>query len=434
MYASIKLKNFKCFRDEIITFRSGRNEVLDEIHLIGDNSSGKSSILSAFAFIMELTIMRHFDCVSKVDSKPQAKIPLTLAGVVSKYKTYNQISCLEVVYEIVINRDKYFYKLKFNGNNELVKESLTKDNGEKSLLIFSNDSERFELGYGVILKDDIHLLEREYRANHKKFTLLSLIHYLHVSKTLRLKGSIFHFVDFINLQQIHTDLHNHDEYFSFDKEYFNSPTHGTCNYHFTHFLNASAILMTAFLKVVHPKITNVKYVFEKQDKNEYTYEMYIIEEHNGYKNRLDRHSWPQSYTKSVRLCNAISDAYFNRVIVWDDIASNYHLDTLNQMLMAFRQYSKRQLIFSSSSSIHLNNVPAQSIFLVKYEDGRHFVENLALDHDYRSEHNVKSRYEKGLYQAEKIEKDPRLFKLIEWFTKHAISYGDNQQLKHDEKV
>ena len=59
MYGSIKLKNFRCFDNHEIIFRDGRNKLLNNIHFIGENATGKSSILSAFSFIKELTLLNY---------------------------------------------------------------------------------------------------------------------------------------------------------------------------------------------------------------------------------------------------------------------------------------------------------------------------------------------------------------------------------------
>ncbi len=400
MYGYIHLKNFKCYEDEFINFKDSRNRVLSEIHFIGDNLSGKSSVISVFSFLQEMVMLNYNHDVARRKRlclrSRDYKLP-NMERLVRSHKNYFTEKGIELEFEIIINNNKYYYKLVFNNDNKLEYESLIKATNNNDRMLFERDENTYRSGRGVIRVSEKDKFDKHFKDNKANYTLLSMIYLKVYKEEMKSVSDIINICNFILLHHINNDSHKHLDIYNFDKDDYRSITKGVSSEAYLKVLHATEPVIKELLNSLSSDVIDVKYDVNEIEYDMYEYGLLIKQQRNEKSFWMKEEEWPPLYDVVINIVHAINSASFNGIVVLDNITNKLHYNTLKKLLVGFNKYSTGQTIFTSSSPVYLNDIEHSSIYLLKNESDKYFIQRIVDDFDYRSEHNIRSRYERGLY-------------------------------------
>lgn len=419
MYAALYLRNFKCFDTSYVSFRSRRGEILQQIHLIGDNVTGKTSFLSAFAFLKVISEdLSNFKVLENERFKDHVKLhqPKVICDRVKHCSRHGAKDGMSLGFEIVIKKTKYFYELDFDCEHQLIRESLYRVVGSTNHVVIQRDQDSFSYGKGIIKKKYDPIMNELFEIYGKDHTLLSIIQYAYSMKLIEIKDSLELILDFIFLHNINVGQHKHDDYFNFGSEFYSTHVYGIqCN-HYIKLLEASTFTMLQYLKSLFPKIHNVRYQVTPVGDNKFEYQLVIAETREHGFAELLPHEWSSSYIMALDFSSILLDSHLGCPVVFDDFGGNAHYQTKLTLIESLTANQQSQVFFTTTTTSYMNDVNQQYFYSVRYTPERgHFIENLVQAYNIRSEHNIQQRYEKGFYGQERVDFKPNYEQHHSWF-------------------
>ena len=400
MYGYIHLKNFKCYEDEFINLKDSRNRVLREVHFVGENLSGKSSLLSVFSFFQELALLNYNHNVAMTKRfclrSRGYKLPF-MKKLVAEHRNYFSDEGIELEFEIIIKNNKYYYKLAFDSDNNLEYESLVKTTSKNTRLLFARDKDTYTSGRGVIRVKDKDDFDEHFAKNKDNFTLLSMIYLKVYTGEIESSSDIHNLCSFILLHHINNDNHTHIDLYNFDKDDHRSLVKGIVSIEYLFVLESTAPVINLLLNSISDVVDDVKYEINYLEEDLIEYELLVKQRSHNNSVWLKEANWPPIYFMAIEIIDAMNDASFDGIVILDNITDKLHYNTLKKIIEGFNKHTTGQTIFTSNSSVYLNDIEHNSIFILKNKEDKYFVQSVVDDFNYRSEHNIRVRYERGVY-------------------------------------
>lgn len=417
MYSRLNLKNFRCFRDTDISFRTKKGSVKPAILIYGNNGSGKTSLMHSFSFLHQTCIQIHYN--NALGKRKSKQLPYNLEHEVKRHYLASASGTMELVYEIVLKKNIYIYELIFNDEYHLVSEALLKKEQQNYVVLFAADRYGFTMGKGTVQKQYYPMVEALYQRYFGEATLLSVFHYGQKQELFQIKKSLNTFINFVSLQHIDHAAHRHQDIFNIVENKKIEMESGIADAPTKVFITASELVMNSILRALFPNIDSIKYEFKKLRNNEYRYALNTYVKTPQGSVIATPEMLSSSYMKVLYLLHGMMDSYLGNTLIVDDVCDGFHGKTLYTLINSLFERGKGQIILSLNSNDIMNLIDPKAIYLCQIENRDVKIKSLTDIEPIRTNHNIRSRYESGIYGDSAIERIERPYIILNWYNKYV---------------
>ena len=432
MYSSIHLENFKSFDNITFDFRKNKNEAKKMIAIYGENGSGKSNFVAAFALIKQLLMNRPSrrnevsqltNLLTAIASSSFGVDSTTLEWLNEKYVKNMELSsflrlcrmkdCVEpTVVEVCffINNAEGRYTLKYD--KQIISEELyyldnkrrttlfsinKKDNDisikiDKSINSTSYANEFKELlsqywgkySFWGILLDEMILKNSTYIQNNVKSSILNVAMYF---MSTSVSSSISNDID-IDSAFVELPILPNIEFGEIEKTN-------------ERYLNLYERMLTSYLSQIYSDIVDVFYE-RKYNNNQVIYRLFVKKRIAGRVREINIDQESTGTRKLVSQLKPLVNVVNGYVSVIDEVDSNIH-DLLMKSLLESLEADipeNGQIIFTTHNTLLLESLNPNDVYIINIDaDGKKEV-NCCNDFDCKriqKTNNLRNLYLKGLF-------------------------------------
>lgn len=418
MFGSVFLRNFRCFDSERVVFKNGRGSVKDRIYLFGDNGSGKTSLLISLAFFRKLSDGYTINQIhnNRKTSKYEHKVPhFNLTDEVKANFRINAQAPMVLVYEIIVDGYTYIYELVFDNTYNLISESLVRTSSRRSVLVFCVSEDEVYLKSAISPSRNLDTLKMLVSKYKNQYTCLSLLLYSHRFSN----GHLFHprLTSLLNfIQDLHisiTNYYNYNDFFNFMLDTDLHLTRGTVSQDFKHIFEKTTPILTEIISSIFPSIVQSRYKFEYIGDNSYSFYVEHLQQNPEGVYIIPEHALPSGLRHLTDNIIEFSNALSGSTLIIDDFEGVLHLYPFQFMIDHIISKIDGQVILSCNSNDILNLVDPHSIYLSQVIKLKHSVDCIETLSPSQPNHNIRNRYESGLYGTKPRTTSPNLSSEIE---------------------
>lgn len=195
MFKRVKLVNYKCFPALDLSFTNRRGTVKPSIIIIGNNGTGKSTLVTSFVVLKNLFDGYHLGKIRlrEPERAKLQKIPnLACSKLYELFKPYYQDQDSEILFEFEIEDKDFGYEVKFNSLGHLIYEHLYRLRQKKEVTLFKADAKDIMFHEDFFRKQALALLEKTAQAVWGKFSILGILGDLYYDKSPLFKHNEIH--------------------------------------------------------------------------------------------------------------------------------------------------------------------------------------------------------------------------------------------------
>lgn len=432
MFSSISMKNFRCYRDGFVDLRTGRGDIKQSIVVFGDSGSGRTSFVEVFSFLketcdsLEISYLHTHRSETRYDHSTIK--PSTFIELASKNRSYTSKGNMEVIYEFRLKEKTFIYEIIVNDKHRIVSETLIQKNNSVTILFLATQDEYY-LGKGVISPRQRSIVDRTYNEYFGSHSFLSIINFVVNRKGVSVKRSLNHVMKFISKLYIVHDNYLHEERHNFINDIWIYPYRGIVDLKGSLIMKGINKVVNELMCTLFPQIEYVEYEFTKQNRREYLYDTKVYLKNNSGVG-LVYEQLSRSMRKALRLMSSILDRYFGHTIIIDNVSDGWTGSTTEQYyLQGF--IGDSQQIFTSSSNDIMNSIDSKSVYFSIIDEVSHSIQCIDELSDVRTAHNIRARYESGVYDTTLEGRKPEYYRYEQEF-KELISDAEEAMEEHNE--
>lgn len=407
MFSRVTLKNFRCFLKTEINFKNRKGTVKPVVLLVGDNGTGKSALISSFIYLKELTEGYLVSCLADKEAKTvfnSGTICFDLSQKVDEVRTIGVKGNVETTYEFVVRGNSYRYELVFDENNVLILERLSKKQRQSMIVLLEMTLDRFNLGKGLLKKQQKDYLNQGMINQWGTYTLLSMLLGLnHLQKpgfkNKQLSHALLAILQFISDLRIQSNDYDYDYQKRFniihDKALHVFKGVALAQSNDISYLKLTEPALKSVIKWLCPTISDVAYEYE-QDFEFIRYQLYVTTIIGGKPVRMPIQQASTGVKNVTKMIDAFFAGFQGKTIIIDDIDDGLHIFTIQDIISGIAN-ATGQVIFSFHSIEALDSPESSRVYLSRLNQNQFSVVSIDDILLTQVNHNNKVRYEKGQF-------------------------------------
>lgn len=411
MYASLYMRNFRSFHDAYMSFRNKKGSIKPIVAVFGNNGIGKTSLLMAFSFLKQSCDHIYYNSMLEQQTDSALR-PFNLQFSVSEHFRTGASGPMHLIYECVLEKTIYVYEILFDSEYRLISESLSYKMNHDYNILFKRDRKNIYIYPGMISKKNDETVRKHFLKYRDSATLLSVLFYSEKNDGVHIKKTLHRFIKFVSLQHIDHDNFIHQQHFNILEQRKINVYEGSMGMRDRLFLEASAFAVEKVLKTMQSNVHKIKYEYTKNKtkKDYYDYKMKIyIKTETGI--QMIKHSMiPRSAFKLMQLCNVLLDAYLGNQVILDDFTDGLQHEVSKALIEFFIAKASSQIFLTMNHIDIMNELDRKSIYIFVKEASSLNLQCIDDISSVRENHNLRLRYETGVYDDHSIEKDPYAYR------------------------
>lgn len=422
MFGSVYLKNFRCFDETSVSLKNKRGSFKQQVSVFGENSSGKTSFLLAFGFLRRLTdgyrvndIYRtrtHFRHTPKVD-------PFDLKREVAKH--YRKLACEDMVlaFEVSIKNQIFVYTVQFDNSHNLIQESLMKRVNNKENIIYKADCAGVVFGRSMVLVRDIDTINAFHKKSFGEYTMLSILNYIcYEHKDIVFKSTLSDFIEYIAHMRV--VIPNHYMQLDFHNFVWNSNISvfgGRADIELKQFILSSLPVLNNTIKSIFPLVDSVDYTFVEIEPNLWQYDLVVSKRTDLGIVSVPANELPAGLTHVLSMSISFVELMLGNTVIYDQFDHYLHQMPMLNIIENIVSKFSGQSILTLDSLDTMNHLEPPSVYVTNIKDYKFTVTGIEEISPTQPNHNVRSRYESGVY-GHPLKTEPNtLYVLIDDYTK-----------------
>ncbi len=383
-FTSIKLKNFKVFRDITLDLTKTKTTTKPLIIIYGANGSGKTSITESLAFFLRSIdtmsqshrlqeIMQNAD--NNLEDLPIKKDFLTknIARMLQIGSTrqliqnviHTEATSMSIELNFKTNNASGTYYLETN-QEEIIHERLIYTLAKRRVMCFDITKEEKHFNPNFFTSDEFrNVINKELDMYSGKHSLLSIISFEILDKSedfikSGLNHSIFDFM--CHLKEIDIYLHhsllgNENDIYSYTDYLIKNLDQGDIPTSKRNDLKYIADVLSPVMHGIFPEIQNVFYkTRDNKDKKHLRYQMYLTKRISGETYDIPFTCESSGTNKILSLLPYIIYAMKGHAVIIDEYGTEIHDKVAKEILEHSTPYIKGQLILTTHATGLLNGI------------------------------------------------------------------------------
>lgn len=402
MISQITLQNFRCYEETFVDFKDKRGSVRPLSFVFGDNISGKTSFLMAFGFLKHSAESLLIDQISKnrKDTKYKHTLePFILKEHIDRHYRKGAHAPMILEFDFLSEHIVYRYKMVMLGG-KLIEESLHRRSRQDFVLCYQRNQNLIVWGTRILLSKEVAKFENLVDIYHNDYSVLSIFRYLQSSCSphhIRIHDSISDFLSVVDALYIEIDrYYEHSQIIAYITDHDLGPFAGYVDYNRLQAMESALPLMNNVLQLLFPHVAELNYRVFKVNENHYKYQIEIYFQNNDGLYSVPRDDIPKSlYTFLVILSTLVGRPVYYTYII-DDYITNFSIFALKNLYDTIFPLINASGIFTMNDNDAMNIVNPADIHIAWQEEHKFHVEQLNTVFNVQQNHNLRSRYERGL--------------------------------------
>lgn len=439
MFGSLTLKNFRCYKDLRIEFKNKRGSVKPRIYFYGDNASGKSSLLLSFAFLRKMNNGLYLNYLLETRDKPKYEHPdITAFDLRQEVKRHYRIFAQEnmvLAYEIVLDGQIFVYEIVFDSYQEIVSESLFKRINNRAIIIFTASPTDFSFGKGMILTKDIPIIQNLYDTYYGDHTMLSILNFIierPAVYNIAIKYTLLDVCMFIRRMHIAVEpYYDHQKHFNFFSDSNLTPFTGTHEPLGKLAFEKAEPILSQMLTTLFPNVVEARYSFKHVARELWDYELKVVKRGIEGNYIIPYSDFPSGPYDFINKTFALFDALMGSTLIGDDFDLSLHTFLVQHILRYYMPQLEGQTFLTLDKLSTMNIVDPASIYICTADADLTYRVNCIEDiAPTQANHNVRNRYEQGvygeIYRPQLLKNDAYFTEFKKWVLElQRIMYKEN---------
>ncbi|NBA01310.1 AAA family ATPase [Erysipelothrix rhusiopathiae] len=439
MFGSLTLKNFRCYKDLRIEFKNKRGTVKPRIYIYGDNASGKSSLLLSFAFLRKMNNGLYLNHLLETRDHPKYDHPsIEYFNLREEAKRHYRIFAQDnmvLAYEMILDGQVFVYEIVFNQYQEIVSESLFKRINNRAIIIFTASPTDFSFGRGMILTKDIPVIQNLYDTYYGEHTMLSILNFIIERQSIykiAIKYTLLDVCMFIRRMHIGVEpYYDHQAYFNFFTDNNITPFTGTHDPIGKLAFEKAQPLLSNMLVTLFPNVIEAYYAFTHKGKDLWDYELKVVKKGIEGNYTIPYGDFPSGTYDFVNKIFALFDALMGSTLIGDDFDLSLHTFLVQHIIQYYMPQVEGQTFLTMDKLSTMNIVDPASIYICSANSDLSYTVNCIEDiAPTQANHNVRNRYEQGVYgelhRPQFVKNDEYFVEFKKWVQQvHRVMYKED---------
>lgn len=410
MFKKIKLKNFKSLIDFSVDLTTKTNKAKKLIVIYGENGVGKSNLVSAFNFLLEISGTREYKkMLEKIIEEKDFDITflnkniLDTKSIIKNNKTIGSIDNMSLEFVFTINNNDYTYYIETT--DEVIcreKLSYTTRTSEVVLFDLSNDYKVFnkcytDKKYESTLKNQIDSLWGRHSITSILYYELNDKNKNFIDSKLNVKlKEVLNFINSCSLKNV--SVRNESNIFS-GNETLPNLIEGYITLDKKNILNKTEEFLNRFFIQLYRDIKKVYYVVKEDSKGIY-YKLYLTK--ILYAKEIDIDFNLESYgtIKLLENIEFLLSSTNNNVAVIDEVDNGVHDLLMDTIVDNLYDQINGQLIITTHNTLLLESHKLKDaiyFFNIDDEGCKKLTSLSAFETRVQKNLNIRKRYLSGMY-------------------------------------
>ncbi len=426
MIKSLRMVNFKSFKDTTVDFTGKRQKPKHLVFIYGENGAGKTHLISAFEFLAaSIDTVRTYSILDRFNSAPsndlnRIKDILTISNTLSGMENVKMIGAegpTELTYLFEFNHEDYEYILSYD-KGKVLKEILSFPINKKMVEVFSltvsgdlklnpnvfsNKSYEADLcekgrkfagksTFLAILNSEIERNSEQYMKESVSSKLLLFIHSLiEMTVSCTKKGDGYR-EDLFNSFQNSGFFHDANNLLSMLVE-------GTVSVDERQKIERTEKMVDYFFTSLFSDLRGAKYLIKETKTKNLEYHLVFSKMIEGKIREIPAQDESTGTLKILNTLPSLIAAIHGDMVFIDELDSGVHDMMIYQLMDTIKDKIKGQLIVTTHNSLLMNAVKPEQAYIISMR-GEAEKEIFSLDQvtpRIQKNHNVAERYLKGFY-------------------------------------
>lgn len=302
-------------------------------------------------------------------------------------------------YDFIDSTTVYRYKLTMI-QGKVIEESLYRKKRGDFILSFHSDFKGVKWGTRIFLANQVDEVNKLVSTYKPKYTVLSILNFIYSDQSpnkIRVHESLGSTLDLIKLLYINIEgYYLHSEQVGYLEDHDYGPFEGYVVQKKLAMIEQVLPLFNSILGMLFPNFSEINYKITKIKDNFYKYEIQVYFKNSNGSFLLAREDVPKSlYEFLVIMGDQLSNpkAYY---FVADDFAYNISSFGLESFFEIIFPTAKLQGIFSMTDNDAMNLLNPADIHIAWSNLGIHNISRLTTLFNFQQNHNLRSRFERGM--------------------------------------
>ena len=383
-FTSIRLNNFKLFRDITLDLTKTKNSVKPLVVIYGANGSGKTSITEAVAFLLRsidtMSQSKRLQEIMQNADDSLADFPFKTDFLTKNINCLLQIGSTRQLIQNVIHVEASNMSLEFNfktetsngtyvletNREEIIHEQLIYTLAKRRVVCFDISKEKKQFNPNFFTSEEFkNVIEKDMEMYYGKHSILSMLSFEIDDKSEEfvdsgLNNSIYDFM--CHLQEIdiylhHSVLGNENDVYSYADYLTQNLDQGDMPSSKQEELRHMADILLPVLHGIFPEIQNVYYkTKESKDKKLLHYQMFLTKRISGETYDLQFSRESSGTKKILHILPCILSAMKGHSVIIDEFGSEIHDKMAKEILEHTIPYISGQLILTTHATGLLNGI------------------------------------------------------------------------------
>ena len=370
--------------------------------IFGDNHSGKTSLLMAFAFLKGLCESLLIDTISK-SRKPKADQNLirrfSLLEDSKLHKRIGNDEPMKLEFDVVISGALYRYTLEMDAG-VIINESLYRKKSGDFIQIFDYDGTELTWGNRRIRAHDEEVINNLLDYHKNKYSVLSILCYLVSAQGIEkvnLNSVVLEFV--LKIRYMYVDIpgfYSSNGTESFIKDIKRNPFFGILKQDRVEIFEYAMSLLNHVVSLMFPDVSHIQYRINKIGRKnvEYNLEVYFKVEHGVIE--IPYENLPESLKQLFLIVGDTITSRKNRTFIIDNYCNEMSYFSLIQIIQTINPLLNIDGVFTMANYDAMNIVHPSNIFISLNDNYKFKVNHINDFFDIQSKHNIRMRFENGL--------------------------------------
>lgn len=402
MISQIKLENFRCYEDTLVDFKDKRGSIRPLSVVFGDNISGKTSFLMAFAFVKHSVESLYFDILNerRTSVRYEHRIkPFVLGEHIVRH--YRKGSHSPMVITLDFFKDNVIYRYKMVMlQGKLIEESLYRKVRSEFVLCFHSSQNEVKWGTRFVVAKDRDYIDEMVEKYHSRYSILSIFNFLgsgEVRHDLRVHRSVLVVLDIINSLYIEVDRYYSQK---LRLAYFNDHDFGPFEGYVTSdrlvSMRASLPITNNMLRMLFPNVQGMSYKTTQISEDYYRYEICLDFINKGDIYTVGNDDMPTSLYEFLSIMASIIGYPRNYIFIIDDFANKASYFSLKQLFETIIPVMDISCIVTMADNDAMNVVNPRDIQIAWSKNSEFHIDQMTSFLNVQQNHNLRSRFERGL--------------------------------------
>ena len=422
MFNYIKIKNFLTIGDVVFDFRKTKSETNQFAVIYGENGSGKTSFIQSFNLLFNsihsFAYQQNYEHLSSAfhDQSTFIKDILQNMALFSNFTDYlsslRMIDCnepTEVEYGFIMNNREAVYRFSFT--NQIIYESLYCFTGKQRGYLFKFTSDptgeistkiHSELIQTASFKKEILELVNQYWGKHtflsimtkqskeknRKFINDNVSPYF--SEAIKQLGNLFISSKFPYGNERHVR-------FSETENILETLDSGIVPISQIEVIKRTEKILRDFFTQAYADVKDVQYDLTNIEEDKYKYQLFFIKMICGKPRKISFANESSGTQQVLRIIRSLIGLFFGVTVVYDEIDDGVHDILLSQIIKSLQGEISGQLIITTHNTMLLEELDPHYVYFISTDYLGNRSVRCAADYVIQANHNLRSRYLKGLY-------------------------------------